>query len=61
MTDKYLLTASQVAMRLGCARQHVWRLVRAGVIPGFRIKHRYRFCYDEVLTALRKNNMALRG
>ncbi len=53
---KILLTASQVAMRLGVSRQQVWRLTNAGVLPAYRAGRNFRFCMDEVLVALRKRN-----
>lgn len=44
-----LLTAAQVAERLGLPRQHVWKLARDGAIPVVRISPRtIRFHPDDL-------------
>ena len=44
-----LLTVTQLALRVGQSKQHVWRLCREGQIPHTRINGRtIRFDADEI-------------
>jgi excisionase family DNA binding protein len=49
---KDLITADDLAERLGITRNHVYRLARRGDCPSFRIGRYFRFDFDRVLEAL---------
>jgi excisionase family DNA binding protein len=42
------LTAEQVAARLQCSEQTVWRLLRSGELPGLKLRKQWRVSEDHL-------------
>lgn len=49
MKEKYkLLTAKEVCQQLKVCRKTLYRLLRSGRLPGFKVGHQWRFGYGEI-------------
>ncbi len=57
-----LLTSEELSLRLKITPATVTNWRRRKIIPAIRINATtYRFCYDDVLSELRKNSVVLNG
>jgi excisionase family DNA binding protein len=58
---KDLITADDLAKRLGTSRSQVYQLARSGICPSYRVGRYYRFDLDRVLAGLEAKREEVTG
>lgn len=56
-----LLTAWQVALRLGCCRATVYALVKSGQLPAYRFRRLTRFRQSDVVALMQRSRTGKGG